>query len=201
MSPKSHYWDTGFFHRLYGQKEWFLLPSRSGSPDPLNSHTGVNFMHTHSRMDRCIAKVFVLRVRAQAPRLGVPRAGGCRGLTLRPGPWARLLELDLLNIFIRHDMLSSLKMPVSRMNWIFLWFVICNTVPSDEFHKKICFPGTGKPDRLAEKGLNVFISVFVCLLKLLVFNLLITRGCCLLRKQKHKTTKIVYEKLFCGPVV
>ena len=63
------------------------------------------------------------------------------------------------------------------------------------------FPGGGKSDRLVEKELTVLVHVFVCLLKLLVFSLLITRGCCLLRKQKHKKNKIVYEKLFCGPLV
>lgn len=67
--------------------------------------------------------------------------------------------------------------------------------------KKIYFPGGGKSARLVEKKLTGFVPVFVCLLKLLVFNLLITSGCCLLKKQKHKSTKIVYEKLFCGLVI
>lgn len=49
--------------------------------------------------------------------------------------------------------------------------------------KKMCFPGDGKSDRLVGKELTVFVRVFVCLLELLVFNLLITRSCCLLGSQ------------------
>lgn len=49
------------------------------------------------------------------------------------------------------------------------------------------FPGAGKSARLVEKKLTGFLPVFVCLLKLLVFNLLITSGYCLLRKQDEST--------------
>lgn len=130
----------------------------------------------------------------------VPHDGDeCRSLSLRPGPWGRQLELDPLHAFITHGVTPGKNNPWLAEWTYFLWLIIYYTMLSDEvLWKKICFPGGGKSDRLVEKELTVFVPVVFFLLKLLGFSLLITKACCLWRKQKHKTNKIVMKNSFVG---